>query len=243
MAPILRTALGVLFIISTQVVSSLAGLKPNFTDVHQCESFTFTITGQKIESGKLPTSLSVIAFGSNPVVIPFPSPQLVPGGTFSTFLPFSAGTRFVASLEDGSGENMIARVSDVMTVLPSQNGNDNSCVDQNPNPIRQFAVLEGSISQCDEFTLSYNTTVVPQAPRIRVYNPRGFSFSLNNTSEDPTTGTAKYLMNVSGGKEVVLLIDGGNGIRETTELLTGEFKAKINSVPMLMFFQWKASKH
>ncbi|EAU85970.2 hypothetical protein CC1G_02993 [Coprinopsis cinerea okayama7 len=214
----LRLALCVLLFSGTQVVLSLARLQFNFSEVQQCQPFTFSLNGQLPTEAPVATSLSIIPFGSNPVVIPIPNAQAISGGLFSSFVPFPAGTRFVAALEDGQGATMI-RVSDVMEVQPSQVANSDRCLDPDPSPTRHFTVEE-SPSQCGQLALAYNVTSIPQAPRVRVYSPLGFSFFLNQTSDDPSTGTATYLMSVSRGKQVVLLVDGGNGIRETSALLT-----------------------
>ncbi|TFK24990.1 hypothetical protein FA15DRAFT_756233 [Coprinopsis marcescibilis] len=215
MSAMVRLALRVFFIITTQVVLSFANPNFNFTSARQCEAFDFEIS-TRIDIGIQRTAtLHVIPFDSVPFGVPLRITSNE-GGEFSMTLPgLRANANFVTLLEDDEG-NSIGRVSDIARILPS---NDESCFVVGGTPVRRYSLIE-TPSQCEEFAVGYNITFVSQAPQIKVFNPRGFAFFLNQTSDDPSTGTARYMMNVSRGKEVVLLIDDGNGNRQTTTLLT-----------------------
>ncbi|KAH6912675.1 hypothetical protein BKA70DRAFT_1097883 [Coprinopsis sp. MPI-PUGE-AT-0042] len=210
-------ALCALFMFSTRVVLSSWAMQLSFTEARQCEPFTFTLQGQIPQGVGRPTSLSIIPFDSTPVVIPIPNPQAA-DGSFTTTLPYPADTRFLASLEDGTGTTVLP-ASEIMKVGKSEQDGANSCIDANPSPVQHFS-FQDEPAQCQEFSIAYNTSAVPRPPQIRAYSPQGSSILLNQTSADFITGSARYVMSAAAGTNVVLLIDGGNGIRETTKLFT-----------------------
>ncbi|KAF9483520.1 hypothetical protein BDN70DRAFT_918407 [Pholiota conissans] len=194
----------------------VSALKFNFTTVRQCAPVNITFSGSNLAVA--PTFLTIVPLESNAIVVPLQNPALISTGISLTFLPLAAGSNFLASLDDVRGENLIS-VSDLIRVLPSS-GDNSSCL---PNPEndtpRRFTIGE-TVSQCEDFTVIYDTVAVSKAPSVRLYSPRGPSFLLNNTSDDPATGLATYTMNFSRGREVVLLIDDGGTFRETSSLLT-----------------------
>ncbi|KAF8158174.1 hypothetical protein B0H34DRAFT_674636 [Crassisporium funariophilum] len=200
----------------TQVAPAAASLKFNFTDVAQCEPVMISFDGSN--TTEVPNSLSIIPFNSTAIVVPLPNPAIIYSGIAITFLPFAAGSNYIASLDDASGDNII-KVSDIIRVLPSSTGNS-SCVSVPDANARRRYTLASSVSQCEEIMIQYDTTVVSQAPTVRLFNPKGSSFLLNLTRDEPDLGEARYLMNFSRGKEIVLLMDDGSTIRETTPLLT-----------------------
>jgi hypothetical protein len=214
-------ALCAVFLFSTRVVFSL---QLSFTEAHQCEPFTFTIEGPLPQGQGRPTALSIIPFDSTPVVIPIPNPE-AGNGSFTTILPYPAGTQFLASLEDGRGATVLP-ASQVLKVGQGEKDGSQSCVKANPSLVQHFTLLDKP-AQCQEFSISYNTSAVPRPPQIRAYIPQGLSIPLNQTSADLITGTARYTMAVAAGMNVVLFIDGENGIRETTELFIGQWRSCV----------------
>lgn len=200
----------------TQVVP-VHGLKFNFTaDVEQCKPFTVSFAGSSLDG--IPSFLSMIPVNSTAISIPLPDPSVVSTGITLTFLPFPAGSNFLASLDDSTGENLIS-VSDLKRVLPSST-DDSSCVaPQNLGVAKRFTI-SAPISQCEEFTINYDTSAVSRAPIVRLYSPKGSSFLLNSTSDNATVGTATYMMNFGRGKELILLMEDGDTIRETSPLMT-----------------------
>lgn len=133
-----------------------------------------------------------------------------------SFLPIPAGSNFLTSINDDSGENLL-KVSDILRVLPSPTGNS-SCI---PSPSRRkFSLNATTVSQCEEMVIRYNASAVARSPTVRFYNPTGSSSELNQTSDDPVQGIAKYLVKFGRGKSVLFLLDDGADVHETTPLLT-----------------------
>jgi hypothetical protein len=117
-------------------------------------------------------------------------------------------------------------VSELKTVLPSSIGNS-SCVTPQNVGVRKPFTINTVVSQCEEFTIIYDTSVVPRAPIVRLYSPEGPSFLLDPTSDDTIAGTATYMMKFGHGREVILLMKDGDTIQETSPLLTGLYMSLI----------------
>lgn len=199
-----------------QAVLSLITLKFQISEVKQCEPVTMTFVGNTGPDA-IPMFLTLIPFGSSPLSIPIPNAAADSSGVYVTFVPFAAGTNFVASLDDATGEN-VAKVSDVIRVLPSDTGNT-TCLPTGPSPTF-FTLNNSTFSQCEEFTLSYDRSVISRAPSGRFYSPKGSSRVLKLKSDDPTTGTATYVMNFDRGKQVVFVFDDGSAHQESSGLIS-----------------------
>jgi len=198
----------------TQVVPAHS-LSFDFTaDVEQCASFTISFAGPSL--GSMPSFLSMIPVNSTAISVPLPYPFEVSAGIALSFLPFPAGANFVASLDNSTGESLIL-VSDFKRVLPSSI-NNSSCL--NVGVARRFTI-NTTVSQCEDFKINYNTSVVTRAPIVRLYSPKGPSFLLNSTSDNATAGTATYTMSFERGRQLILLMEDGGMIRETSPLMTG----------------------
>lgn len=213
-----------LSLFGTQIVS--ATLKFNLTtEAQQCEPFTIGFSGSGDLTPLPPATLSILPFNSTAIFVPIPNPELSPGIDLS-FLPIPAGSDFVTSIDDGSGENLI-KVSDILRVLPSPTGNS-SCT-PSPSP-RKFSLNATTVSQCEEMVIRYNASAVARSPTVRLYNPTGSSTELNQTSDDPVKGIAKYLVSFSRGKSVMFLLDDGVDVHETTPLLTSKSSYSVHVV-------------
>ncbi|KAF5340772.1 hypothetical protein D9611_007506 [Ephemerocybe angulata] len=216
----LPTLLSLLF--TAQVVSALLSFDFPAGTVRQCEPLSLRLAGIPTADAQRPAALSILPLGFPPVVFPFASRLNVPTDTLLlAALPLPAGTRFLAALEDSQGRP-ISRVSSMMTIAPSlpDGTNDPACLNPAaPAPLRRFTLLDNP-TQCTEFGLQYNSTAVRQVPRVRAYVPGDIILQLNSSVDDPTAGLARYVMTVSRDRNVMLLFDGGNGIRETTSLIT-----------------------
>lgn len=201
------------------LVAPVFTLQFNFINVQQCAPIVLSFTGLTSTISGAPASLEILPFNSTVVVIPLQNITFTMGIGLN-FLPFAAGSQFIASLDDVDGNNIID-ISDIIPVLPSPN-NNSTCI---PNPggvlPRSFTLASPMVSQCQNFTISYNTTMVSKAPSVRLYSPTGPSFLLQTTSDDPISGVATYTMAFSYGHGIVLLMDDGTGIKETTSLLLG----------------------
>jgi len=203
------------------LVAQVNGLKFNFTDVHQCESFMIYFVGTNLTGPGVPTTLTVIPVNSTAIPIRV-DPEYVSTGISINLLPLPSGSNFIASLDDISGNNLID-TSDLIRVLPPSGISDTNCIAEMKNtPPRRFS-LATNVSQCEEMSIMYDTSVVTKAPTIRLFSPKGPSSLLEMTADDPETGTAKYLMKFRRGKEIILLMEDGSTIRETSPLITGSF--------------------
>ncbi|TFK40770.1 hypothetical protein BDQ12DRAFT_721387 [Crucibulum laeve] len=204
-------------ILALQTQAVLARLKFSFSDVQQCEPVNITFSGD-VDASVAAMTLSILPLNSTPIFIPIPMSAVAPSGVYVTFLPLPAGATFIASLDDLSGEN-VAQVSDVIRVLPSPSGNLTCLSPAEEQPqTQQIFQLDNTPSQCENLTISYNSSIVANPPSVRLYSPKGVSFLLNRTLVE--NGTATYLLNFLRRSTIVLMIDDGKQNRQTTDLLT-----------------------
>lgn len=207
--------------------------KFTISEVKQCEpvSITFREEGN-ITAEDIPTTLTILPYGSSPISIPIPNAGASISGVNVTFLPLAQDTMFLASLDDATGENT-AKVSDVIRVSSSPIDNA-SCLPPITDALTVFNVTSNP-TQCGNLTVTYNNLIVPSAPTVRFYNPKGPSWALNLTSDDPSSGTATYMVNVKRGKEILLLMKGVNGVNtETSTLFTGQYVSWLMKTLSLM---------
>ena len=205
------------------LVAPVFSLQFNFVTVQQCAPMLFSFSGLTSTVSRASASLTILPFNSTAIVVPLQNVSFSTGIALN-FLPFTAGSEFLASLDDASGINII-NTSDILPVLPSSSDNS-TCVPELDVLPRSFTLASPVVSQCQNFTINYNTTLVSQAPSVRLYSPNGPSFFLNATSDDPISGVATYTMAFSYGRGITLLMDDGRGTKETTPLLTGMTKLK-----------------
>ncbi|KAG5646527.1 hypothetical protein DXG03_003294 [Asterophora parasitica] len=202
-----------------QVVLSLS-FKFKLSEVKQCEPVSIIFDGN-VNANALPMWLSLIPFNSSPVSIPIPNAAAGTSGVDVTFVPFATGTTFIASLSGASGES-VAKVSDIIRVLPSPSGNS-TCLpetEESEKAPTRFNIIPGTFSQCETFTLNYDRSIVSRAPTVRYYNPKGPSRLLNLTADEPETGSATYMLSYNRGKEVVLVFDDGSTHAESSALMS-----------------------
>ncbi|KAF7979197.1 hypothetical protein HWV62_43126 [Athelia sp. TMB] len=187
----------------------------SFSSIEQCGSFNVTFNGGQAPVA-LPLKLTVIPFNSsNPISIPISADSwdsATSTGAAVTFLPFAAGTSFVASLDDADSQGT-GSVSDIITIQPSDNV---SCIaSSSPSSFTPAFQVEGPFSQCESFNVTYPITV----PSVRVFRPLGPSFFLSSAGEQEG-GAAEYLMEVRRGFEMAMLFDDGHGNQQTTDMTT-----------------------
>lgn len=200
------------------LVAPVFSLQFNITSAQQCSPLLLSFTGLASPASGAPASLAIIPLNSTAIVVPLQNINLT-AGIGLNFVPFAAGSQFIVSLDDGEGNNII-NTSNIFPVLPSPN-NNTTCI-PGPDTIQPniFTLATPEVSQCQNFTINYNTTVASQAPSVRLYSPDGPSFILNVTSDDPTSGVATYLMAYGSGHGIILAVNHGN-ITETTPLMLG----------------------
>ena len=130
----------------------------------------------------------------------------------------SIGTQFIASIDDVTGEN-VAKTSDVTRILESPS-NNSACLSPSNDPTPVFK-LPTSVSQCEEFAISYTG---PQAPTVRIVRPQKGSSLAAQVSDDTANKTARYTMAEDHGSEVVVFaFDEELKQGQTSALLTGMF--------------------
>lgn len=204
------------------LVAPVLALKFNFTDVQQCDPVAITFSGSPLNTSKadnVPNVLTILPINSTALVFPLADPSVVSSGIGLTFLPFPAGSNFIASLENELGDNVVS-TSDIIRVLPSPSNNI-TCLPVSTTPIRRYFNVASDPRQCEVLTVTYDKSAILEAPNVHLYNPKGRSFKLELLSDNATTGVATYLMNYPRNQEIVLLMDDGVNIRETSPLLTG----------------------
>ena len=209
-------------LLSGALVFPVFSLQFNFASPQQCSPLLLPFTDLASPPRTTPTSLAIIPSNSTAIVISLENIDITAMGV--NFLPFASGTPFMLSLNDANGNNVI-NTSFIFSVLPSPN-NNSTCL-PGPQP-SIFTLATHEISQCKNFTIKYDTTVASRAPSARLYNPGGSSMMLKVTSDDPTTGVAKYLMAYVFGRKIILTLDDGNGTIQTTPVLLGMINLQLN---------------
>lgn len=213
-------------------VSSVAAFQAiRFSSIQQCGSFNVTFSGP--QSTALPLTLSVVPFGSSamPLYIPLPDLEWDSGtntGVAITFLPYPAGTTFIASLDDARGRNT-EFTSDIIKILPSDNS---SCISTTKQA--QTYTPEPPFSQCLPFNVTFDPAqAVP--PVIRLFVPNGPNFLLNQTQGVIDPGTSSFTMVAFRGLPVVLLFRDGSDHFQSTNLLTvtGDVTSSSSCLPNL----------
>lgn len=184
-----------------------------FSPVTQCGNFTVLFTGGKPPAA-LPLHLTVVPFNATPISIGIADSDwdnATLTGAAITFLPLSAGTEFIASLDDANG-NSAATVSDVIKISPA---NDSSCLPAPSFRSTQRYTVQQPVSQCQNFAVTYDPSVVTAPPIIRAFVPRNTSFAVNPSGTIDPAGQTSYVMDGFRGQQVVLLLNDTAGVQQT----------------------------
>lgn len=210
-----------------QVVLSFNSI--SFSTVQQCGNFSVKFSGGKLPAS-LPLLLTVVPFNFTPIAIEIPTfnwNNTTLTGAAVTFLPFPADAQFVASLDDANGIGT-GPVSDIMRIDSSS---DSSCLSSGPTPARYE--LSDSPTQCRDFHVAYDPTVVDEAPEVRAFVPKGPSVFLNQDVPGSAVGSAAYSMAAAQGEQVVLMFSDDTGFKQTTDLLVvgGNSSSPTNCLP------------
>ncbi|TBU42865.1 hypothetical protein BD309DRAFT_991369 [Dichomitus squalens] len=231
--------LGSSFFFAALVLALLPQAAARFSSIHfspvkQCGNFSVDFAGGKAPAA-LPLSLTVLPVNGTPISIPLPLDawnQTSETGAMITFLPFPAGTQFIASLDDAQGHGT-ALVSDVLVIDPPDSA-DTSCLPTDPVPFVPEYSINGTLSQCEPFSVTYDAARNISSPAIRAFVPRGGSFRINETESNGASGVDTYLMDVPRDLEVLLMFhDPNSGHNETTPILSvlGNVNSDSSCVP------------
>lgn len=199
-----------------QVVLSFNTL--SFSAVEQCGNFSVHFSGGKLPAS-LPLVLSVIPFNLTPISIEISTYTWDPSkltGAAVTFLPFPTDTQFVASLDDDNGVST-GNVSDILKISPSDN---TTCLSVDYESVAERYKVATPLSQCQDFDVTYDPSVVDSAPAVRAFVPKGPSVFLNQDVTASSLGSAKYNMAAAQGEQVVLAFSDDTGFHQASDLLT-----------------------
>jgi hypothetical protein len=187
-----------------------------FSSIRQCGPFNVTFSGNQPTA--LPLALTVVPFGSPAISIsiPLPNPEWdskTSTGVAITFLPYPAGTTFIASLDDAQGQGT-GFTSDIIRILQSD---DTSCV-STAGEVQTYTA-EPPFSQCQPFNVTFDPTqAVP--PVVRLFVPNGQAPLLNQTQVSHDPGTVSFTMAAFRGQPAVLLFRDGSNHLQSTDLFT-----------------------
>ena len=187
-----------------------------FSNIQQCGPFNLTFEGPQPTA--LPLTLTVVPFGSPavPLSIPLPNPEWdskMSTGVAITFLPYPAGTTFVASLDDANGQST-GLTSDIIKILQSDNSSCLSTTKQS-----QTYTPEPPFSQCQPFDVAFDPTQATP-PVVRSFTPNGPALFLNPTQGSTGPGISAFNMVAFRGQPVILLFGDGSDLLQSTDLLT-----------------------
>ncbi|EKM51615.1 uncharacterized protein PHACADRAFT_261862 [Phanerochaete carnosa HHB-10118-sp] len=205
-----------LLALGPQVVLSFNTI--SFSAVEQCGNFSVHFSGGKLPAS-LPLTLTVVPFNLTPISIAISTYTWDPSkltGAAVTFLPFAVDTRFVASLDDANGVGT-GNVSEILQIDPSSN---TSCLPMNYQSVAERYQVATPFSQCQDFDVTYDPSIVDTPPAVRAFVPKGPSVFLNQDVTASSTGTASYNMAVSQGEQVVLTFSDDTGFHQASDLLT-----------------------
>ncbi|KAF9496535.1 hypothetical protein BDN71DRAFT_1588913 [Pleurotus eryngii] len=202
--------------LTCSVLHSQVAFSVTFADVVQCGVANVSFTGDELAAVAAGSAvLTILPFDSYPVSIPIPLPSANAKGVSVSFIPLSAGTSFVSSLEDRHG-NSVGNVSDIMRILSFPN-DVTSCLPAVSRSSRRFA-LHTQPAQCQNFTVSFNGTEDP--PSILLFPPGARAYKLRNVDVEPGQGNATFIMAAQSDTEAVLLFTDASGYRETSNLFS-----------------------
>lgn len=188
----------------------------SFSAVQQCGNFTVQFSGDSLPAS-LPLSLTVIPFNLTPISIAIQNPgwdNRTLTGAVVTFLPYPVGTLFLASLDDADGSST-GPVSGIMKIGDSA---VTSCLSDTFSVPKEEYTLVTSPSQCEEFAVTYDTTILDSAPAVRVFQPSGNSSLADLEAIAP--GKATYTIDAARGQQVVLTFSNDTTLQQATGLIT-----------------------
>ena len=204
-----------------------------FSTVKQCGNFSVTFQGGKAPAA-LPLTLSVLPVNGTPIFIPLPFDvwnSTSETGAAITFLPLPEGTEFLASLDDANGRGT-ALVSDVL-VIEASDSNDTSCLPTSRFPFVPRYTVNGTLNQCESFSVDFDATQNISSPTIRAFVPKGASFPINETEATSTSGVDTYVMDVPRDSTAVLLFQDQSGYAETSTIvpILGDISSDTSCIP------------
>lgn len=169
----------------------------------QCGSFSVNFAGGRAPRALI-LQLAVVPINATPSVFILRSSawnETSLEGAYFTFLPLSAGTEFVASLDDAEGDPTgVTSVSDVTVVSPSST-NDISCL--GPSGFSPHYVVQGILTQCEPFNLANNYSTTSSSPSIGGFQPRGQPFHVPSAGPDSVPGVSAHTIDAAHDTQVL----------------------------------------
>jgi hypothetical protein len=194
----------------------------------QCSNFTINFTGNKIS---LPiTFLLLPVSSSSPLVVQLPDTafdSVSKSGTYTTPVPFSTGTQFIAVMHDARG----AGNGGVSTVYTVEGSSDAGCLPQQGlNNTLAFRLSPSPPPQCELQKISW-TPLDPNGGgdnlsnlNVTGYVPGGLAFKLNVAKDTVSTGNStRWQTSVPQGQAFMFLY-------ERTDPATGTVRRETSAI-------------
>lgn len=176
----------------------------------QCSDFTLNFTGNQISFPI--TFLLLPVNSSSPSVVQVPATAFDSesgSGTYTTPIPFAAGTQFIAVMHDAQGVGN-GGVSTVYTVGGSNNA---ACLPPQGDNTLAFNLSPSPPTQCEVQTIIW-TPLGPNGNgdnvnnlNITGYVPSGLAFRLNIARDDVSTSSAQWRISVPQGQNFMFLYE------------------------------------
>lgn len=199
----------VLLIVVIAVASSGTSFTFNVSQVTQCASVSISFSGM-LDNDNIPTEITLLPSDAQAFYIDLPTSLRNTSTEIDvTFLPLPANTTFLLSL-DRHGKS-VAPVSDFLTVGPSS---DAACLANATLSSLGIFQVSQNLSSCQPFSVIYNSSLIQNAPQIRLYQPGQNSSLVNLAANQSVAGNTTYVLPSVSNKSV-LLIDGGGAQTQT----------------------------
>ena len=193
----------------------------------QCSNFTIDFTGNEISFPI--TFLLLPVNSSSPLVVQLPNTafdSVSNSGTYTTQIPFSAGTQFISIAHDARG----AGNGGVSTVYTVGSSGDAGCLQQGLNNPLAFSLSPESPPQCELQRISW-TPLDPNSNgdnlnnvNITGYVPGGVAFKLNVVGDGVSTGSSTlWQTSVPQGQTFMFLY-------ERTDPATGTVRRETSDI-------------
>ncbi|QRV83981.1 alphaherpesvirus glycoprotein E domain protein [Ceratobasidium sp. AG-Ba] len=192
--------------------------RATFSDATQCEDMTITWAGTGGEQLGPPFVVRLAAFGLAPLTVSIPTAawsDATQSGSYKLNIPWPAGTKFVAAMDDGFGSGT-GGVTGIQTVNSSSNS---SCITSAiTQPDHVFDVL-GTFIQCSVVTMNW-TEPATSSTLITGLVPNGIAFQLDPPVRNSKSTT--WNLNIREGTAFVLVYVPPSGPGLASSLLVSQ---------------------
>ncbi|QRV98033.1 alphaherpesvirus glycoprotein E domain protein [Ceratobasidium sp. AG-Ba] len=192
--------------------------RATFSDATQCEDMSITWAGTGGEQLGPPFVVRLAAFGLAPLTVSIPTAawsDATQSGSYKFNIPWPAGTKFVATMDDGFGSGT-GGVTGIQAVNSSSNS---SCITSAiTQPDHVFDVL-GTFIQCSVVTMNW-TEPATSSTLITGLVPNGIAFQLDPPVRNSKSTT--WNLNIREGTAFVLMYVPPSGPGLASSLLVSQ---------------------